>query len=78
MLKVKERDYGAKTDMWTVGVLIYNMVTGIPPFYESTESFTKDRIRSATYSCQYPNYVASTQNGEVKDLLGKLLVVEKS
>ena len=77
LLKVNERDYGVKTDMWTIGVMVYNMITGIPPFYESTENFTKDKIKSANFSCQYPNYVANT-NTEMKDLISKLIVVEQS
>jgi serine/threonine protein kinase len=51
VLQVKERDYGVKADMWTVGVLAYNMITGIPPFYESSDNFTKDKIKNATFSC---------------------------
>ena len=44
LLKIKERDYGAKSDLWTIGVILYNMITGIPPFFEHIDSATRDKI----------------------------------
>ena len=51
LLKIKERDFGTKTDLWTIGVILYNMITGIPPFYESIDFATRDKIKQALYSC---------------------------
>jgi serine/threonine protein kinase len=45
LVTIGERDYGAKSDMWSVGVILYNMLTGIPPFYESTEYEIKNKIK---------------------------------
>ena len=45
-----ERDFGSKSDMWTIGVILYNMLTGIPPFYESTEYEIKSKIKLGTLS----------------------------
>lgn len=44
-MTIGERDYGAKSDLWSVGVILYNMLTGIPPFYESTEYEIKNKIK---------------------------------
>ena len=48
-IKDATRFYGKKVDIWMLGCLIFNMVTGVPPFYSETgksqdcEMF--DRIR---------------------------------
>jgi len=37
LLSLKKR-YGFECDIWSAGCIIFNMVTGIPPFYESDTS----------------------------------------
>ena len=32
-----EKGYDEKVDLWALGVLIYEMIVGIPPFNEDTE-----------------------------------------
>jgi len=32
----KEVEYGAKVDVWAVGVIAYILLTGAPPFYDRT------------------------------------------
>lgn len=37
-LMTKNKRYDEKVDIWSCGCLIFNMVTGIPPFYDSDSS----------------------------------------
>lgn len=30
---LKNNKYGLKTDLWSIGILYYNMLYGFPPFY---------------------------------------------
>jgi serine/threonine protein kinase len=32
------KNYNESVDIWSLGCIIFNMVTGIPPFYDSDEN----------------------------------------
>ena len=38
-------------DIWSCGAMLYNMITGIPPFFEADEESTKEKIKSGILSC---------------------------
>lgn len=42
--------YGAAVDMWSLGVLVYIMLSGFPPFYGEDEAQLLQRIARAEYS----------------------------
>eukprot|EP00347_Sterkiella_histriomuscorum_P003644 403363499 len=71
-----KKNYGVNCDLWSCGAILYNMITGIPPFFESDDDQTIEKIKTGVLSCQYPNYEESSSN-EIKELIQSLLVVQR-
>ncbi|KAJ3069799.1 hypothetical protein HDU98_007148 [Podochytrium sp. JEL0797] len=59
--------YTKCVDWWTLGVLIYEMITGLPPFYDENQNEMYKRIVGDTL--EFPEGLSAT----VTDLLTKLL-----
>ena len=57
-------------DWWTLGVLIYEFLSGCPPFYDENQYRVYEKILSA--KIEWPRYFDST----AKDLIKKLLVTD--
>jgi serine/threonine protein kinase len=65
---VEGRDHNATVDLWSLGVLCYEFLVGVPPFEDhSSHKATYKRI--AKVDLQFPDYVSN----EAKDLIKKLL-----
>ncbi|KAI8811426.1 kinase-like domain-containing protein [Cladochytrium replicatum] len=65
---VEGREHNEKVDLWSLGVLCYEFLVGVPPF-EETSSFRATYKRIADVDLSIPDYVSS----EAKDLIMKLL-----
>jgi serine/threonine protein kinase len=59
--------YNQKVDLWSLGVLCYQLLVGKPPFETTTLAKTNEKIRSIYYKC--PSFMSP----ESVDLIGKLL-----
>ena len=44
---LKQKGYGKEVDWWSLGVLIFEMLTGCPPFYSKNRQMTFRMILSA-------------------------------
>jgi len=66
--------YGKEVDMWSIGVIMYILLCGFPPFYEESNAQLFKAILEGRFS--YPDPYWSSVSASAKDLINKLLVVD--
>eukprot|EP01126_Amoeba_proteus_P026289 TRINITY_DN2605_c0_g1_i1.p1 TRINITY_DN2605_c0_g1~~TRINITY_DN2605_c0_g1_i1.p1 ORF type:complete len:293 (-),score=72.79 TRINITY_DN2605_c0_g1_i1:91-969(-) len=64
---IKGEDYTKAIDWWSVGTLIYEMLTGLPPFYTEDEENMYHKIMTADL------VVPAFFSAEVTDIIGSFL-----
>lgn len=64
---LQQHPYTKSVDWWSYGVLVFEMLTGLPPFYDDNTNKMYRLIISG--SINYPSYVSSN----AKDFISKLL-----
>ena len=68
--------YDTKSDMWSLGVIVYILLGGYPPFIEQNQRELFRKIRKGNYEF-HEEYWGSV-SAEAKDLISCLLVVDPS
>uniref|UniRef100_A0A915JT26 Uncharacterized protein n=1 Tax=Romanomermis culicivorax TaxID=13658 RepID=A0A915JT26_ROMCU len=63
------------TDMWTVGVLSYVLLSGISPFLDETDEETLANVASGEYDFDEPNW--SDVSDKAKDFVCRLMMKDK-
>jgi calcium-dependent protein kinase len=71
-----EGSYTYKTDIWSVGVILYSMATGAHPFEGSSQQIVFEKILFEDYDKSKLEHKRCSE--EVKDLINKLLIKEES
>ncbi|GAB4836083.1 hypothetical protein Ancab_001000 [Ancistrocladus abbreviatus] len=65
------KEYGEKADVWSVGVILYIMLAGVPPFYGETVEETFEAVLRA--NLRFPTRVFRSVSPAAKDLIRKML-----
>mmetsp|Transcript_41034 Transcript_41034/g.102035 ORF Transcript_41034/g.102035 Transcript_41034/m.102035 type:complete len:352 (-) Transcript_41034:666-1721(-) len=66
--------YSEQVDLWSIGVIVYILLCGFPPFYGDNDAQMFKKIKSGTYKFLTPYWDPISQ--EAKDFVAKLLVVD--
>jgi calcium-dependent protein kinase len=70
--EVLARSYDARCDLWSMGIVMYIMLTGEPPFPGKEDEIIYDKIRRNNISFSHAAILLSTE--PCRDFLKKLLV----
>ena len=71
---LKNIPHDTKADMWSVGVIIYVLLVGYPPFMEDKQADLFRKIRSGEYEFFEEDWEGISE--EAKDLIKSLLVTD--
>lgn len=67
-------DYDEKCDVWSIGVIMFILLSGKPPFDGDTDKEICKKVRDGKYSIAGPEW--DEISDEAKDLLKKLLTYD--
>lgn len=71
---LSELPYKENCDYWSVGVVLFILLSGEPPFFDEDNFELFEKIKKCQYSMENPIWEHVSE--EAKDLIRKLLVVE--
>ncbi|CAI5985502.1 unnamed protein product [Closterium sp. NIES-65] len=74
--EVYDEKYGFGADVWGAGVSLYVMLSGIPPFWESTNRSLEQAIRIKKVS--FKHWKWADVSGEAKELITRMLEKDPS
>ena len=69
--EVLEKCYTEKCDVWSCGVIMYILLSGIPPFNGRDDIEIMEKVSSGKYSLSGAEFQAIS--AEAKDLIRKML-----
>lgn len=72
--EIVKGEYNTLVDNWSLGIVMYVMLSGCPPFYGKNNKEILKSIVSGVYTFNLKPF--KTCSDEVKDLISKLLVVD--
>ncbi|KAG9442871.1 hypothetical protein H6P81_018725 [Aristolochia fimbriata] len=70
--EVLHRKYGKEIDVWSAGVILYILLSGVPPFWAETEKGIFDAILEGDLDLRSPPWPQISESA--KDLIRKMLI----
>lgn len=74
VLRNDSSGYGKEVDMWSIGVILYILICGFPPFYDEDNTKLFLSIQKGEYD--YPSPYWDAVSPDAIDLIDKLLVLD--
>lgn len=72
--EVLAHKYGRECDVWSVGVMTYIILSGIPPFNGSTDNEIMNAIKKGAFNFSPP--IWKNMTSEAKDFITQLLTFD--
>jgi calcium-dependent protein kinase len=69
--EILDNNFDESSDIWACGVIMYMLLSGVPPFYGSTDEEIFSRIKKCQYDFSPEQFKSVSQNA--KDLINDLL-----
>jgi len=73
--EVIQGTYSEKCDVWSVGIILYILISGEPPFNGDTDDQTVELIKVGQYTMEGPRWDETSP--ECKDLIARILCKEE-
>lgn len=73
---VAQQPYKEACDFWSLGVVLFILLSGTPPFYDEDNFALFEKIKRCEYSFGAPSW--ATISPEAKDFISKLLVADQN
>jgi len=71
---IKKEKYGKAVDVWAIGVILYILLVGYPPFWNEDTKHLYETIKKGEYNFPSPEW--DTVSREVKQLIDSMLNVD--
>ena len=71
---LNHKPYGRGVDVWAVGVILYILLVGYPPFWEDSRAKLYETIKSGKYEYPSPEWDSVTK--EAKNLIDRMLTLD--
>ena len=68
------RGYNQQCDIWSMGVIVYILLCGFPPFYADNDAQLFERIKKGQYEFLKPHW--DPLPAEAKDFVRRMLIVD--
>jgi serine/threonine protein kinase len=69
---LEQHPYKSSCDLWSIGVVLYILLSGSPPFYDDDNFVLFEKIKNVEYNFDAP--VWKSISPEAKDIIRRLLV----